>query len=144
MLEISVRLDKNWLVFVPALSHHKIKRLIKNFAHLQKCTYCKRNNSRNFQSVGTCIQCCAGICAVSFHPTCAHAAGIKMEPGDWPLPVFVYCHRHALQKERAMVTLQINNNMFACAVHTVVTLCSAANKSQQDSSGCRNRPDRLW
>nr|XP_039264055.1 lysine-specific demethylase 4C-like [Styela clava] len=66
-----------------------------------KCTYCKRAK-KNLQSLGTCIQCCAGVCAISFHPTCAHAAGVKMETGDWPLPVFVYCHRHALQKERAM------------------------------------------
>lgn len=65
-----------------------------------KCTYCRRAK-KNLQSLGTCIQCCAGICAISFHPTCAHAAGVKMETGDWPLPVFVYCHRHALQKERA-------------------------------------------
>lgn len=67
-----------------------------------KCTYCKRNRSQDWHTVGTCIQCCAGACATSFHPTCAHAAGVKMEPGDWPLPVFVYCHRHALQKEKAM------------------------------------------
>lgn len=69
----------------------------------QKCTYCKRNRSQDWHTLGSCIQCCAGACITSFHPTCALAAGIKMEPGDWPLSVFVYCHRHASQKEKISV-----------------------------------------
>uniref|UniRef100_A0A3B5BDH9 [histone H3]-trimethyl-L-lysine(9) demethylase n=1 Tax=Stegastes partitus TaxID=144197 RepID=A0A3B5BDH9_9TELE len=41
-----------------------------------------------------CIQCSCGRCPTSFHVTCAHAAGVIMEPDDWPYVVSITCHRH--------------------------------------------------
>lgn len=84
---------------IPQRNGINIKNLTRARQKL-KCTYCKRNRNQDWHTLGSCIQCCAGSCITSFHPTCALAAGIKMEPGDWPLSVFVYCHRHASQKER--------------------------------------------
>uniref|UniRef100_A0A8C2GT45 [histone H3]-trimethyl-L-lysine(9) demethylase n=1 Tax=Cyprinus carpio TaxID=7962 RepID=A0A8C2GT45_CYPCA len=56
-----------------------------------KCIYC-RNRIKKLS--GACIQCSCGRCPTSFHVTCAHAAGVPMEPDDWPYVVFITCHRH--------------------------------------------------
>ncbi|XP_076873631.1 lysine-specific demethylase 4C isoform X2 [Brachyhypopomus gauderio] len=56
-----------------------------------KCIYCR---SRTKRLTGACIQCSCGRCPTSFHVTCAHAAGVTMEPDDWPYVVFITCHRH--------------------------------------------------
>uniref|UniRef100_A0A673LIB1 [histone H3]-trimethyl-L-lysine(9) demethylase n=1 Tax=Sinocyclocheilus rhinocerous TaxID=307959 RepID=A0A673LIB1_9TELE len=56
-----------------------------------KCIYC-RNRIKRLS--GACIQCSCGRCPTSFHVTCAHAAGVPMEPDDWPYVVFITCHRH--------------------------------------------------
>uniref|UniRef100_A0A6F9DFV9 [histone H3]-trimethyl-L-lysine(9) demethylase n=1 Tax=Phallusia mammillata TaxID=59560 RepID=A0A6F9DFV9_9ASCI len=61
-----------------------------------KCSYCKDNKFK--QTSGVCLQCCAVKCAVSFHTTCAHAAGIPIEPGNWPFPVYIHCREHAMMK----------------------------------------------
>uniref|UniRef100_A0A8C6PKA4 [histone H3]-trimethyl-L-lysine(9) demethylase n=1 Tax=Nothobranchius furzeri TaxID=105023 RepID=A0A8C6PKA4_NOTFU len=58
-----------------------------------KCIYC-RNRSSVKRQAGACIQCSCGRCPTSFHVTCAHAAGVVMEPDDWPYVVSVTCHRH--------------------------------------------------
>uniref|UniRef100_A0A8C5DDI2 [histone H3]-trimethyl-L-lysine(9) demethylase n=1 Tax=Gouania willdenowi TaxID=441366 RepID=A0A8C5DDI2_GOUWI len=61
-----------------------------------KCIYCrKRCNGK--RQVGACIQCSCGRCPTSFHVTCAHAAGVSMEPDDWPYVVSITCHRHQLR-----------------------------------------------
>ncbi|KAG7458883.1 hypothetical protein MATL_G00225300 [Megalops atlanticus] len=56
-----------------------------------KCVYCRK---RSKTVSGACIQCSCGRCLTSFHVTCAHAAGVTMEPDDWPYVVFITCHRH--------------------------------------------------
>ncbi|XP_078801498.1 lysine-specific demethylase 4C isoform X4 [Oryzias latipes] len=56
-----------------------------------KCIYCRNRCTGKRQA---CIQCSCGRCPTSFHVTCAHAAGVVMEPDDWPYVVSVTCHRH--------------------------------------------------
>lgn len=43
---------------------------------------------------GLCIKCTSGKCNLSFHVTCAHAAGVEFEVQDWPNNVRVTCNRH--------------------------------------------------
>uniref|UniRef100_A0A8C5AL09 [histone H3]-trimethyl-L-lysine(9) demethylase n=1 Tax=Gadus morhua TaxID=8049 RepID=A0A8C5AL09_GADMO len=59
-----------------------------------KCTYCHKRCSGK-RHAGACIQCSYGRCPTSFHVTCAHAAGVTMEPDDWPYVVSITCHREA-------------------------------------------------
>lgn len=56
---------------------------------------------------GACIQCSDELCSTSFHVTCAHAAGVPMEPDDWPYVVSITCfkHRAANQNVRLGVCL---------------------------------------
>ncbi|TRY65355.1 hypothetical protein DNTS_005930 [Danionella cerebrum] len=63
-----------------------------------KCIYCRNRISR---MSGACIQCSCGRCPTSFHVTCAHAAGVPMEPDDWPYVVFITCHRHQSRSSSA-------------------------------------------
>ncbi|ROI16065.1 Lysine-specific demethylase 4C [Anabarilius grahami] len=65
-----------------------------------KCIYC-RNRIQKLS--GACIQCSCGRCPTSFHVTCAHAAGVPMEPDDWPYVVFITCHRHQSRSSSAKV-----------------------------------------
>uniref|UniRef100_A0A672GQP7 Lysine-specific demethylase 4B n=1 Tax=Salarias fasciatus TaxID=181472 RepID=A0A672GQP7_SALFA len=58
-----------------------------------KCIYCRKRYTGKRQA-GACIQCSCGRCPTSFHVTCAHAAGVIMEPDDWPYVVAITCHRH--------------------------------------------------
>lgn len=61
-----------------------------------KCIYCRKRCLGKRQA-GACIQCSCGRCPTSFHVTCAHAAGVTMEPDDWPYVVSVTCHRHQMR-----------------------------------------------
>ncbi|XP_052401223.1 lysine-specific demethylase 4C isoform X1 [Carassius gibelio] len=65
-----------------------------------KCIYC-RNRIKKLS--GACIQCLCGRCPTSFHVTCAHAAGVLMEPDDWPYVVFITCHRHQSRSSSSKV-----------------------------------------
>ncbi|XP_078426701.1 lysine-specific demethylase 4C-like isoform X4 [Cetorhinus maximus] len=56
-----------------------------------KCVFCRK---RVKKTLGACIQCSYGRCPTSFHVTCAHAAGVIMEPDDWPYVVLITCFRH--------------------------------------------------
>ncbi|XP_067839747.1 lysine-specific demethylase 4C-like isoform X6 [Heptranchias perlo] len=56
-----------------------------------KCVFCRK---RVKKTLGACIQCSYGRCPTSFHVTCAHAAGVVMEPDDWPFVVLITCFRH--------------------------------------------------
>ncbi|XP_037679976.1 lysine-specific demethylase 4B isoform X2 [Choloepus didactylus] len=56
-----------------------------------KCVYCRK---RMKKVVGACIQCSYEHCSTSFHVTCAHAAGVLMEPDDWPYVVSITCSKH--------------------------------------------------
>lgn len=58
---------------------------------LQKCVYCRKWTKR---VSGACIQCSCEHCSTSFHVTCAHAAGVLMEPDDWPYVVSITCRKH--------------------------------------------------
>ncbi|MEQ2192123.1 hypothetical protein XENOCAPTIV_007296, partial [Xenoophorus captivus] len=40
------------------------------------------------------ITCSHGRCPTAYHPTCAQAAGVLMQPDDWPFVVHVTCCRH--------------------------------------------------
>ncbi|XP_071066103.1 lysine-specific demethylase 4B isoform X2 [Dasypus novemcinctus] len=56
-----------------------------------KCVYCRKRMKR---VAGACIQCSYEHCSTSFHVTCAHAAGVLMEPDDWPYVVSITCSKH--------------------------------------------------
>nr|XP_014342855.1 PREDICTED: lysine-specific demethylase 4A [Latimeria chalumnae] len=56
-----------------------------------KCIFCKKRRKR---LAGCCVQCSHGRCPTSFHVTCAQAAGVMMQPDDWPFVVFITCFRH--------------------------------------------------
>ncbi|XP_051498723.1 lysine-specific demethylase 4C isoform X5 [Apus apus] len=60
-----------------------------------KCIFCRQ---RVKKISGACIQCSYGRCPASFHVTCAHAAGVLMEPDDWPYVVYVTCFRHKINQ----------------------------------------------
>ena len=69
--------------------------------HFQKCIYCRKRCAGKRQT-GACIQCSCGRCPTSFHVTCAHAAGVTMEPDDWPYVVSITCHRHQTRVSSAV------------------------------------------
>ncbi|XP_063795426.1 lysine-specific demethylase 4A [Pseudophryne corroboree] len=56
-----------------------------------KCAFCKKRRKR---VAGCCVQCSHGRCPTSFHASCAQAAGVMMQPDDWPFVVFITCFRH--------------------------------------------------
>ncbi|XP_050817071.1 lysine-specific demethylase 4A isoform X1 [Gopherus flavomarginatus] len=70
-----------------------------------KCIFCKKRRKR---ISGCCVQCSHGRCPTSFHVSCAQAAGVMMQPDDWPFVVFITCFRHKIpsQAERAKAALQ--------------------------------------
>ncbi|KAG7272527.1 hypothetical protein CRUP_006816 [Coryphaenoides rupestris] len=37
---------------------------------------------------GCCVQCSHGRCPTAYHPTCAQAAGVLMQPNEWPFVVY--------------------------------------------------------
>uniref|UniRef100_A0A8C6UE74 Lysine-specific demethylase 4B n=1 Tax=Neogobius melanostomus TaxID=47308 RepID=A0A8C6UE74_9GOBI len=65
-----------------------------------KCSYCRKRCLGKRQA-GACIQCSYGRCPTSFHVTCAHAAGVTIEPDDWPYVVSITCHRHQMHSSSA-------------------------------------------
>ncbi|XP_072525986.1 lysine-specific demethylase 4C isoform X3 [Salminus brasiliensis] len=80
-----------------------------------KCIYC-RNRMKKLS--GACIQCSCGRCPTSFHVTCAHAAGVTMEPDDWPYVVFITCHRH--QSRSSSAKMKVSRTELALG-QTVIT-----------------------
>ncbi|KAM4810243.1 lysine-specific demethylase 4C isoform 1-T1 [Rhinophrynus dorsalis] len=60
-----------------------------------KCIFCRQRVKRVY---GACIQCSNGRCPTSFHVTCAQAAGVLMEPDDWPFVVYISCFRHMINQ----------------------------------------------
>ncbi|XP_026722604.1 lysine-specific demethylase 4C isoform X2 [Athene cunicularia] len=59
------------------------------------CIFCRQ---RIKKISGACVQCSCGRCLTSFHVTCAHAAGVQMEPVDWPHVLYITCFRHKINK----------------------------------------------
>uniref|UniRef100_A0A8C2YMS8 [histone H3]-trimethyl-L-lysine(9) demethylase n=1 Tax=Chinchilla lanigera TaxID=34839 RepID=A0A8C2YMS8_CHILA len=89
-----------------------------------KCVYCRKRVKR---VSGACIQCSFERCSTSFHVTCARAAGVLLEPDDWPYAVSITClkHRaggHAAQALRAVslgqvvITKNRNGLYYRCRV----------------------------
>ncbi|XP_059996273.1 lysine-specific demethylase 4A isoform X6 [Lagenorhynchus albirostris] len=69
-----------------------------------KCVFCKKRRKR---TAGCCVQCSHGRCPTAFHVSCAQAAGVMMQPDDWPFVVFITCFRHKIPNlERAKGALQ--------------------------------------
>lgn len=70
-----------------------------------KCFYCKK---RMKKTSGCCVQCSHGRCSTAYHPTCAQAAGVLMQPDEWPFVVYVTCCRHKgpVQTERDKAAMQ--------------------------------------
>ncbi|NXJ99466.1 KDM4C demethylase, partial [Corythaixoides concolor] len=96
-----------------------------------KCTFCRE---RIKKISGACIQCSYGRCPASFHVTCAHAAGVLMEPDDWPYVVYVTCFRHktnqnvrakacekAITVGQTVITKHRNTRYYSCRVIEVTS-----------------------
>uniref|UniRef100_A0A803VH56 [histone H3]-trimethyl-L-lysine(9) demethylase n=1 Tax=Ficedula albicollis TaxID=59894 RepID=A0A803VH56_FICAL len=66
-----------------------------------KCIFCKKRRKR---IAGCCVQCSHGRCPTSFHVSCAQAAGVMMQPDDWPFVVFITCFRHKTPSQAEVVT----------------------------------------
>ncbi|XP_075683394.1 lysine-specific demethylase 4C [Rhinoderma darwinii] len=73
-----------------------------------KCVFCRQ---RVKNTLGACIQCSYGRCPTSFHVTCAHAAGVVMEPDDWPFVVYITCFRHMINQHMRNKTSRKNLNI---------------------------------
>ncbi|XP_032333587.1 lysine-specific demethylase 4C isoform X2 [Camelus ferus] len=96
-----------------------------------KCMFCRH---RVKKVSGACIQCSYGRCPASFHVTCAHAAGVLMEPDDWPYVVNITCFRHKVNphvKSKAeekgisvgqtVITKHRNTRYYSCRVTAVTS-----------------------
>nr|XP_013812979.1 PREDICTED: lysine-specific demethylase 4C [Apteryx mantelli mantelli] len=92
----------------------------------QKCIFCRQ---RIKKISGACIQCSYGRCPASFHVTCAHAAGVLMEPDDWPYVVYITCFRHKINQNvrtkacekaitvgQTVITKHRNTRYYSCRV----------------------------
>lgn len=66
---------------------------VLSLSPVQKCVFCKKRRKRN---AGCCVQCSHGRCPTAFHVSCAQAAGVMMQPDDWPFVVFITCFRHKI------------------------------------------------
>ncbi|XP_047906720.1 lysine-specific demethylase 4C isoform X1 [Anser cygnoides] len=91
-----------------------------------KCIFCRQ---RVKKISGACIQCSYGRCPASFHVTCAHAAGVLMEPDDWPYVVYITCFRHKINQNvrtkacekaitvgQTVITKHRNTRYYSCRV----------------------------
>uniref|UniRef100_A0A2K6FKC4 [histone H3]-trimethyl-L-lysine(9) demethylase n=1 Tax=Propithecus coquereli TaxID=379532 RepID=A0A2K6FKC4_PROCO len=96
-----------------------------------KCIFCRH---RVKKVSGACIQCSYGRCPASFHVTCAHAAGVLMEPDDWPYVVNITCFRHklipnvkskacekAISVGQTVITKHRNTRYYSCRVIAVTS-----------------------
>ncbi|XP_058435686.1 lysine-specific demethylase 4C isoform X2 [Marmota monax] len=96
-----------------------------------KCIFCRH---RVKKVSGACIQCSYGRCPASFHVTCAHAAGVLMEPDDWPYVVNITCFRHkvnpnvkskacekAISVGQTVITKHRNTRYYSCRVMAVTS-----------------------
>ncbi|XP_009901191.2 lysine-specific demethylase 4C [Dryobates pubescens] len=96
-----------------------------------KCIFCRQ---RIKKISGACTQCSYRHCPASFHVTCAHAAGVPMEPHDWPYVVYITCFRHksnqnvrakvcekALTVGQTVITKHRNTRYYSCRVIAVTS-----------------------
>uniref|UniRef100_A0A8D0C4T7 [histone H3]-trimethyl-L-lysine(9) demethylase n=1 Tax=Salvator merianae TaxID=96440 RepID=A0A8D0C4T7_SALMN len=75
---------------------------------------------------GACIQCSYEHCSTSFHVTCAHAAGVPVEPDDWPYAVSITCSKHKAANQevslgQTVITKNRNGLYYHCKVIGVTT-----------------------
>ncbi|KAG8454510.1 hypothetical protein GDO86_000938 [Hymenochirus boettgeri] len=78
--------------FVDAIKRHPVDLSgIPEQRSKLKCVYCRQKIRKE---AGACVQCSVEQCSTSFHVTCAHTAGISMEPDDWPYIVSITCFKH--------------------------------------------------
>uniref|UniRef100_A0A671YEI3 Lysine-specific demethylase 4B n=1 Tax=Sparus aurata TaxID=8175 RepID=A0A671YEI3_SPAAU len=77
-----------------------------------RCIYCRKRCAGKRQA-GACIQCSCGRCPTSFHVTCAHAAGVTMEPDDWPYVVSITCHRHQSRSSSAVTSISLGQTVIS-------------------------------
>uniref|UniRef100_A0A8C4H0A8 Lysine-specific demethylase 4B n=1 Tax=Dicentrarchus labrax TaxID=13489 RepID=A0A8C4H0A8_DICLA len=77
-----------------------------------RCIYCRKRCAGKRQA-GACIQCSCGRCPTSFHVTCAHAAGVIMEPDDWPYVVSITCHRHQSRSSSAVTSISLGQTVIS-------------------------------
>nr|XP_048706718.1 lysine-specific demethylase 4C isoform X11 [Caretta caretta] len=109
--------------FLHCLSHGDPKTFLRIN---EKCIFC-RQRMKKFS--GACIQCSYGRCPASFHVTCAHAAGVLMEPDDWPYVVYITCFRHKINQNvrtkacekaitvgQTVITKHRNTRYYSCRV----------------------------
>uniref|UniRef100_A0A8C3V252 [histone H3]-trimethyl-L-lysine(9) demethylase n=1 Tax=Catharus ustulatus TaxID=91951 RepID=A0A8C3V252_CATUS len=90
-----------------------------------RCVYCRK---RMKKVSGACVQCSYEHCSTSFHVTCAHAAGVPMEPDDWPYVVSITCFKHKAANQnvvsprlevalgQAVITKNRNGLYYRCRV----------------------------
>uniref|UniRef100_A0A8C3R940 Lysine-specific demethylase 4B n=1 Tax=Cyanoderma ruficeps TaxID=181631 RepID=A0A8C3R940_9PASS len=89
-----------------------------------RCVYCRK---RMKKVSGACVQCSFEHCSTSFHVTCAHAAGVPMEPDDWPYVVSITCFKHRAANQnvpfrrevalgQAVITKNRNGLYYRCRV----------------------------
>ncbi|KAF6124951.1 lysine demethylase 4C [Phyllostomus discolor] len=96
-----------------------------------KCIFCRH---RVKKISGACIQCSYGRCPASFHVTCAHAAGVLMEPDDWPYVVNITCFRHkanpnvkfkagekGISVGQTVITKHRNTRYYSCRVIAITS-----------------------
>ncbi|XP_074788170.1 lysine-specific demethylase 4C isoform X3 [Athene noctua] len=95
-----------------------------------KCIFCRQ---RVKKISGACVQCSYGRCLASFHVTCAHAAGVLMEPVDWPHVLYIMCFRHKINQNRpnacdkaiavgqTVITKHRNTRYYSCRVMGVTS-----------------------
>ncbi|XP_036917290.1 lysine-specific demethylase 4C isoform X2 [Sturnira hondurensis] len=103
----------------------------KRNAWTAKCIFCRH---RVKKVSGACIQCSYGRCPASFHVTCAHAAGVLMEPDDWPYVVNITCFRHkasphgkfkagekGISVGQTVITKHRNTRYYSCRVIAITS-----------------------
>ncbi|NWS30974.1 KDM4B demethylase, partial [Polioptila caerulea] len=89
-----------------------------------RCVYCRK---RMKKVSGACVQCSYEHCSTSFHVTCAHAAGVPVEPDDWPYVVSITCFKHRAANQnvpfrrevalgQAVITKNRNGLYYRCRV----------------------------
>uniref|UniRef100_A0A8C8ARA5 [histone H3]-trimethyl-L-lysine(9) demethylase n=1 Tax=Otus sunia TaxID=257818 RepID=A0A8C8ARA5_9STRI len=96
-----------------------------------KCIFC---GQRVKKISGACVQCSYGRCLASFHVTCAHAAGVLMEPVGWPYVVYITCFRHKIKQNtrpnacdktitvgQTVITKHRNTRYYSCRVMGVTS-----------------------
>lgn len=112
---------------ISSSTHKQLLLKLKWNAHisLQKCYFC-RSFIKCSHKRSSCIQCSVGKCALAFHVTCAKAAGVLMEPSDWPYPVYATCSKHPFANKDLVSMYDIwSGGKWICSNNTGIRICSS-------------------